>query len=100
MQAFAGWLRAVRLRDGRSQVRLAADCQQRETGSAIYQSRLTEWENGKDLPSLRQLILIAIELRLADDEIAEGRALWDAAQIADLVSGHAASEAGELAPAP
>ena len=92
MQAFAEWLRQMRLRDGRSQTLLAHDCRERDRSSVIYQSRLTDWELGKGLPSVRQLTVLALELELSASDYERGRALRDAAELGDLpLPGHAPS---------
>lgn len=84
MQEFADWLRSSRLCDGRSQARLAEDVRKRDEHSFVYQSRLTEWENGKDLPSLRQLVLVALELGLSEVDYQQGLDLWEKAQTGGL----------------
>lgn len=76
---FPQWLKAAR--GDRSQQQVADLATATDAACRIYQSRLSEWELGDALPSLRQLVAICDGLGLDVAQRAAGRALWDAAQL-------------------
>lgn len=73
-----------------------------DENSAIYQARVTAWENAKDLPSLRQWALMCLVLKLPPDAVQEGRRLLEEAHLSGLpMLSHGAPESdGTLDDAP
>lgn len=92
MQSFADWLRLARRSHRFSQEKLAARARELDENCCIYQGRLTEWEHSKGLPTFRQLVLISSILELSAEEYAEGRSLWELAELDGLPDGHVASD--------
>lgn len=84
MDSFPAWLRRVRRASRLSQAALASAVRKEEPASAVYQGRITDWELGKSLPTLRQLALITKVLGLTAEEFAHGEALWKESELSGL----------------
>jgi transcriptional regulator with XRE-family HTH domain len=81
--SFAEWLRETRVQKGPSQDRLAEAARELDPKCSVYQGRLTEWENGKGVPNLRQFRATCRALELSEEETLAGREHWEAAQLHD-----------------
>lgn len=81
LSSFAEWFRKVRREATLSQDRLSDIALALDSESGVYQTRLSSWERGASLPSLRQLMVCCSAMRLSQGSIAVGRGMWDEAQL-------------------
>lgn len=86
---FGEWLRTIRLsrEPAVSQESLAVGAASldqeapKEERAQFSQARVSEWERGDRLPSLRQFACICLALEATRDERKAGKKLWEAAQL-------------------
>lgn len=97
---FSGWLRTRRVAHGSSQQALADACREVDQHCFIYQSRVTSWENGKELPSYRQFVILCLVMKLSKRAIRAGKRLWEQAQTSGLPDQHASTGPVALEDAP
>lgn len=81
---FAIWLRETRNEVGWSQDRLAGAMRKLHKDAKVNQTRVSEWELGKNLPSLFQFRLLSKAMGLSVGVDAAGHAIWEQVQLEDL----------------
>jgi transcriptional regulator with XRE-family HTH domain len=80
---FAAWLRETRNRCGLSQGELAQRATAHDKRARVHQARVSEWERGVRLPSLRQFAALCVALGLDAAAHRQGEDCWKASALED-----------------